>query len=190
MYSLNRLNNYIKTSIFIGVFIVLASCENDIKEVIELSTNEEQAILTAVNVELTYSTHGEYKARMEAPLLKRFIKDKDKVELEFPEGVKMFFYDNDGVVTSSIRANYSIYYETEGIWEARKDVEALNKKGEKLNTEYLIWNREKATISSNEFVKITTDEGVLYGDGFVSDQEFNKWEIKKGRGVFNIETNE
>ena len=62
-----------------------------------------------------------------------------------------------------------------------------NEKGDQLNTEYLVWSREKGTIETNQFVKITTADGVIYGDGMISDENFNNWEVKNGRGIFDIE---
>ncbi len=69
----------------------------------------------------------------------------------------------------------------------QSNVVVNNEKGDRLNTEYLVWNREKETIETNQFVKITTADGIIYGDGMVADQHFNNWEVKNGRGVFDIE---
>jgi len=182
---------FVKTSMLLGVFIFLFSCENDIQEIRELTAKQDSAIVSAKNVEISYTTEGKLNVLMTAPVLSRYLENKDKSMLEFPKGMEMFFYNDEGKVTSTLKANYSIYYEDEGKWIAKYDVEAVNEKGEKLNTEYLVWLRDQEKITTDQFVKVTTEDGIIYGDdGFVSNQTFSKWEVINGRGVLNIETNE
>ena len=45
-------------------------------------------------------------------------------------------------------------------------------------------NREE--VYSDKFVKITTADEILMGDGFVSSQDFNEWKIVKPTGVISI----
>ena len=175
-------------SVFLLIF---ASCENDIQQVNDLTLKQDSAILSATNVEITYTNNGIRTVLMKSPELRRYVNNVDKPYLEFPQGLKMFFYDKKGDITSTLRANYSIYYEEEGKWIAKYDVEAVNEEGEQLNTEYLIWLRDEETISTDQFVKITTNDGIIYGDdGFVSNQSFTKWEVINGRGVIDIDTDE
>ena len=175
----------------LGVFVFITSCENDIQEVRELTIRQDSAVVSAEIVEISYTTNGKINALMKAPKLNRYLLEDEKPYLEFPEGMQMFFYNDSGNVSSSIKSNYSIYYEEEGKWIAKYDVEAVNDKGEKLNTEYLVWLRAKEEISSDQFVKITTTDGIIYGDdGFVSNQSFTKWEVINGRGILNIDTDD
>ena len=62
----------------------------------------------------------------------------------------------------------------------------MSRKNEILNTEHLIWDQSKKTIFSNVAVKITTNDEVIYGDGFESDETFNKYEILNPRGTINV----
>lgn len=181
---------FVKTPIIIGVFMLLFACENDIEEVREISAKQDSASMSVKQVEISYSLLGKQKILMKAPKLERYVKSKKEVILIFPEGVKIVFYDSVETETSMLKANYSIYYESEGIWEAKSDVEATNEKGEKLNTEYLVWNQKEETISSDQLVKMSTEDGIIYGDGFISDQEFSSWEVQNGRGVINIDMDE
>jgi LPS export ABC transporter protein LptC len=62
--------------------------------------------------------------------------------------------------------------------EIRYNVEVINEKGEKLNTERLVWDEQKKKITSNAFVKITTAKEVITGNGLEANQDFTKYEIK------------
>lgn len=168
----------VKTPLLLGVFIFLFSCENDVQVIRELTAKQDSAIYSAFNVEIKYSTNGITNGLMKAKLLNRFVDNHSETYLEFPEGVQMFFYDEQGNITSTLKADYSIFYEDKGEWIARYNVEVVNESNEKLNTEYLLWLRKEEKISSDQPVTITTEEGVFYGEnGFVSNQEFTDWEI-------------
>lgn len=176
-----------KTPIFLGVLAFLMACENDIKEVQELTAKQDSAIVSAKNVEMKYTVNAKIHVLMSAPVLNRYFEQDGKSYTDFPKGMNLKFYDDEGNVSSTLKANYSIYHESEGIWEAQYDVEAVNEKGEKLNTEYLIWHQESERISTDRFVTMTTKDGVIYGDdGFVSNQDFTEWEVINGRGMINV----
>ena len=155
------------------------------QQVNSLTMALDSAQMTGTDVELTRSLNGLIVVRMRSCEVRQLQSDNNT--FEFPKGLEMFMYDTLGNVTSHMSANYSIYYDKEGIWEAKDDVVVNNEKGDQLNTEYRVWNRDKATIETDQFVKISTADGIIYGDGMVADQHFNNWEVKNGRGIFNIE---
>jgi hypothetical protein len=113
-----------------------------------------------------------------------------KPYIELKEGVAIYFYDSIGVVSSTLTAEYAISYEAEEKMEARKDVVMINTKGEQINTEVLTWDQRTDRIYSNEFVKITTEDKIIFGDGFISDERFDKWKIIKPRGTIYVEDQE
>ena len=173
-------------SFFSFLFILLlSSCKNDIAAVHQLIEGDDLAIETGKKMELIYSDSGRMKMRMVAPLMNRF--DKPNNYVEFSEGVELYFYDKDEKVNSQLKANYAIKYEDDKKMEAKKDVEVINVKGEKLNTEHLIWDEEKEMIYTEEFVKITTEDEVIYGNGLESNQDFTKYKIKKITGTIDID---
>lgn len=187
----NIIKILLKTPILFGVLAFLAACENDIKEVQELTAKQDSAIVSAKNVEMKYTINAHLNVLMTAPVLDRYIEQDGKSYTDFPKGMHITFFNEEGEISSTIRANYSIYYESEGIWEAQFDVEAVNEKGEKLNTEYLVWNQKTEKISTDRFVKMTTNDGIIYGDdGFISNQDFTEWEVINGRGVINVNSYE
>ena len=71
--------------------------------------------------------------------------------------------------------------------EAKGDVVFINEVGEKLNTEHLIWNQKEERIYSEEFVKITTADEIIWGEGFESNQSFTNFKIKHIKGTILVE---
>lgn len=115
---------------------------------------------------------------------------EDEPYIEFPKGVEVFFYDDSMKINSQLKADYGIRYEKKGKMEAKRNVEVVNVKGEKLNTEHLILDETNDKIYTEAFVKITTKDEVMYGDGLESNQDFTKYKIKNIKGTFNLKEDE
>lgn len=71
--------------------------------------------------------------------------------------------------------------------EAKDNVVVINDKGERLNTEHLVWDKKTGKITSDVFVEITTENEVIMGEGLVSNQSFTEYKILKTRGIINID---
>ena len=103
-----------------------------------------------------------------------------------PKGIDLKFYDDSLNIISTLTSNYAINRESENIMEARNNVVVVNKKGERLNTEHLIWDQKAKKIYSNEFTKITTQDEILLGNKFEANEDFTNYKISRVKGNFNI----
>jgi len=166
--------------------ILLFSCKTDLQMVDALTDKERLPSVIAKNIEICYTELGVAKLRIIAPETRHY-KYAEEPYTEFPLGITVYTFDDSLQVESQLTANYAIYYEEKKLWNARHDVVAKNKKGEVLNTEQLFWDETKKIIYSNDMVKITTADGVVFGEGFDSDENFDHWVIKKTSGSFYVE---
>jgi LPS export ABC transporter protein LptC len=167
---------------------MIFSCENNIEQVEILTTKEKLPTESATNIEIIYSDNGTARMRLISPQLDRYLGDIPYIE--FPKGIHVEFFDSLKRPETSLKANYAINREAEKIMEAKYNVEVINEKGEILNTEHLIWDQNTETIRTDEFVKITTADEVIMGEGLEADQHFTRYTIKKIRGTINIRDNE
>lgn len=158
----------------------VGGCGNSEQEIRDLVPVKPLPVEESENVVVYYSEEAKVKVKLEAPVLIR--KVDDKIENEMPDGIHLVFYDSLGGISSEIIANYAIDKNTEFLMEARDSVVVTNEKGEKLETEHLIWNRKEEMIHTEEFVTITTGEEIIMGDGLESNQDFTKYRIKNPRG--------
>lgn len=162
------------------------SCVNDPKEVEEINDEELFPDQEMREVDVLYSSRGEIKFRLRAPLVEQY--GGEEPYNEMPEGVDIEIYDDSTMkVSSQLRANYAIDITYDKKMEARDNVVVVNDEGDTLNTEHLIWDLEKDEIRSDVFVKITTPQQVLMGEGLISDQDFTDYKILKPRGIINLE---
>lgn len=170
---------------FLVAFTLMSSgCENDPAEVARVTKQENAPLEHIKGLETLYSDSGIVRVKVTAPELKKT--GTTQIITELPGGLHIAFYDQHLQVESELRAKYAIHYEYERKWEARNDVVVVNKKGEKLNTEKLIWDERKELLSSDQHVKITTSEEVIFGKGFEANQDFSKYKIQNVTGILTI----
>ncbi len=72
----------------------------------------------------------------------------------------------------------------------KQNVKLINVKGDTLSTEYLVWDEVKEKIYTDKFVKITTADQLIYGDGLVSNQNFTEYRITNVKGNIKIKKEE
>ena len=179
--------NLITTAIIFGMMFFV-SCVNDIDEVNNAAKLAEPGVERGKNIELFYSEYGNVKVRVTAPTVTRFLTDNPYTE--FNDGLKVDFYNDSLRVTSHLTANYGIRYENEMKTIMRNDVQVVNENNEHLSTEELIWDEKNHIIYSDKFVKITTPDQVIYGEGMEADEQLTTYKIKKPQGTIRTEMDE
>ena len=186
MLSLSKHSRILQIIPVLLAFGILCSCENDAEEIASLTKKEKSPLSVGKNVEFIYSEKSNVKIKITAPLMEEYGMEEENKYMEMKEGIKVLFYDSLLKVSSTLTANYAIRRISENIMEAKNDVVVINDKGEVLNTEHLIWNEDSAKIYSDEFVKISTADEIIIGEGMEANQDFTKWKIHKIKGVINI----
>jgi len=164
----------------------LPSCKNDMQTIRSLEWVDTLPEMTANGIEILYSEKGRVQIQLVSPRLISKEEDEEPIMI-FPDGFTVTFYDSIMNPTSTITADYGISYEKKKLMEARHNVvvENLDKK-ETLNTEELFWDRTKAVIYSDKFVRITSGGQVINGTGLFSREPFDILEVKDVDGVLEI----
>lgn len=165
---------HILTIAFVGMFCY--ACKNDIKEIESLVDFANKPLETSENVEMAYSDGGVVQMKMFAPVLERFALD-DGDKLNWPNGIRVLFYDSINVVKSELIAKTAHLIESEKYMLVRDSVVFSNIKHEKLETEELQLFFDKDSIYTDKFVKITTKDGVIIGKKLISNINFTKYRI-------------
>lgn len=168
--------------------LCLSSCQTDLQTINQITNIETLPSETAKDAEILYSDSGIVKMKLTGKVLNHYTGENAYIEL--PSGMHIYFYDDSLNVTTELKSDYGKRYEKDGKMEAKRNVEVINVKGEKLNTEHLIWDEAKELIYTEAFVKITTDDEVIYGDGLESNQDFTKYKIKNIKGTINLKDEE
>ncbi|MFY9310044.1 MAG: LPS export ABC transporter periplasmic protein LptC [Bacteroidia bacterium] len=187
---------FLSKSLILLIFTALAaflnSCENDIAVVNAVTSADEKAkpIESSKNVEFLYSDSARVRSRLKTPLVDHYLGKKPYYEMS--KGLDVVFFNSLGKEETKITANYGIGYDNGNnenkmsIMEAKGNVIVINEKGDKLNTEHLIWNSITKKIYTNEFVKITTKDEIIWGNGMEANEDFTDYEIKQVKGQIAV----
>ena len=172
----------------LGFLAGLTACENDLDKVKLYEKGTVGPVESAKNIKILYSDSGAVKVEITAPVLDRY--ETERPYTEMPKGVKAISYNERMEVTSRLSANYAIRYDRELKLEARKNVVVVNERGEQLTTEHLIWDERRQRLNSDEFVKITTRDEIIYGNGFEANQDFSQYRIFNIKGIISVNAEE
>ncbi len=168
--------------IMVAVVVLGTACNEDLKDP-DKDKKYSGPLIENNNVITLFSDSAKLVIKLQAPVQQEF-ENGDGV---FPKGLFVEFYEKPGPVSSTLKANYGKQQRDKDLYLVRGNVvvENLTKK-EKLETEELYWNKRKAEIYTDKFVKITTAEEVLMGQGLRANQDFSQYRILKPTGIINL----
>jgi LPS export ABC transporter protein LptC len=138
------------------------------------------------DVTVLYTDSARLRVVVKAKKMLTFDKNVSEPFTVMPEGVLINFYNENEKLQTTLKANYGINYHTTRRMEVKYAVEVVNKNGEKLNTEHLIWDENSKKIISDVFVKITTGKEIIMGNGLESNEDFTQYHIKEVTGTLKL----
>lgn len=172
--------------------MVLFSCaENDLKKVAAINNEKESPVVVMENAEIEFSDSAIIKAKVAGGRIENYVYYNDENEVEdqklvMTERVRARFYDNKGEITSILTAQRAVRFENEHKTEMEGDVVVVNTAGDSLTTEFLLWDEEKNTISSDKNVRVKTKNEIIFAEGFESDINFQEYTFEKVTGTITL----
>lgn len=169
--------------------VLLTACKNKTEDINKLVGKISPQEDKAKGVVFVYSENAKVKARLFA---NEFIMN----EVAKPpfwdarKGLKVEFYDDSTHVESTLTAHYGRYYPNQQNVLIRDSVVVVNKKGEQLKTEELIWNQKLRKFYTEKFVRIKTPTQIIYGDGLEANEDFSWYQITNIKGLIQVNKSE
>ncbi len=173
---------------FVLCTLFFSACNNSLEEAKLIVSRANVNIEKGKDVQINYSDNGVVRIQASGPKATRF--NTEKPYLEFSDGIKILFYNSAREVESTLTAKHATAVENSHSMTARDSVVVVNNKGEVLNTDELIWDEGKKIIYSNSFVKISTKDEILYGNGMIANENFTDYTIKHITGTIKVKTSE
>lgn len=169
------------------LILLSVSCTNDLEEAKEVADNNFISIEKGEDVSILFTEDAIPTIKIEGPTAIRYAYlPPDTPYTEFPDGLKLYVYDENGNVESLLTANNGKMGDGSETLVVTGNVEIVNSKGEKLNAEKLDWNKNDKKIRSDDFVKIYTEDEIIYGTGFEADENFTNYVIYNIKGVVKV----
>ena len=169
-----------------ALLCLLTGCENDVRQVMQVTTKQRLGVELSKQVKINYSIGGRPRAEITAPVM---LRHQDTIPyLEFPNTLHGDFFDSLMNVESRLDAHYARYMEAESKVYLRDSVTIFNVTGDTLHCNELYWDRAKTghEFYTDKPVRIRTKTHVIDGVGLDASQDFKEWHILQPRGLVKM----
>jgi len=168
--------------VIISISIMLYGCSNNIQD-IKLLYKESVDYDFGLDIETNYYLKGQLEFKLLAEEMKKF---REAGENIFPKGIKVIVYNQNSDTTAIMSSEFAIQKKNEQLVEAFNNVILRNSKNEQLNTEKLFWDGNSKTIYTDDFVTIKTENKIIMGYGFVTDESFSSYSLSDITGTIYL----
>ena len=169
----------------LGLAAVQGACENNPSEVAALFADQRPDAEIISGFQTIYSDSAQIKVRISGDLMLRYEENGQFIQ-QFPEGVFVEFFDPKGEITSTLASKYGIRNEAEESVLVQDSVVWLATKGDRLDTDELVWEAKNEKIYSDKFVRVIQGDKLITGVGFESNQDFTRSKVRAIQGVVNL----
>jgi LPS export ABC transporter protein LptC len=179
----------IKSTTILMLTVVLFSCSNNTKKARDFLADKNLPIGTASNIYHVYKDSGKITSKLITSKMLDYSNRKKHPYSEFPKGIEIINFENNGLDSITIIGNYAINYSKTDISEIRGNVVVINHNEQsKLETEQLFWDEKTKYFISEKPFKLTKENDTIFGVGFESKDDLSKHLAKKTTG--RLETTE
>lgn len=172
----------------IGVFAwalpLFFSCGDSTEALKELTSFNTQAVGTAQNIRMIYTDSLEIQAILTAPLHVDYTNLSFQYA-EFPEGLKVVFFDterNENIIT----ADYGLIYTATDLIDLRRNVILESSDGSVLETDQLFWDAENEWLFTERPFTFKNQDYDLNAIRLDTNKEFSKFKTGKLIGTIAV----
>jgi len=171
----------------LGMMVLgLVSCSNDLDSVaaVEVSASGPDRVSEAATY--LYSDSGRVLNQLRAGRVSEYITTTpQRTELE--EGIELTFFNRDGEPGSVLKARKGRMLPEAKRMEVEDQVVFTNAKGERLETEQLIWSQDSHRVHTDRPVRITREQDILFGQGLDANEDFSRYTIRRITGSLYLD---
>ena len=174
----------LKNGVLAFAVILFFSCDDGSSTLKQINQFNENPVGIAYDIHMTYTDSAEVKAILTAPLNLDYTHLSFKYS-EFPEGLKIIFY-NDNNEENTVVADYGILYNQTKIVDLQGNVVLLSDDGSRLETSQMYWDSEKEWLFTEQpftFKNINYDMAAIRLD---TNKEFSKFQTGNLTGTMLV----
>lgn len=161
-----------------------AACDESRRKGIEEMKVYYGPVIESRNIVSLYSDSARIKIRLEGAKQAQY----ENGNIDYPEGVKITFYDRQQQAKATLDAQQGAYQKDQDLYKVWGKVVVRDlRENKSLQTEELFWKPRDKQIYTEKFVIITTPTEIIKGEGLIANEDFSYYEIKKPRGVVSLE---
>ena len=157
--------------------LLLPSCKNDLHRVAAIMVPANAPDRVTTNAEYYYSDSGRVRNRIMAGTISEYT-NEDAPHTDLTNGVELDFFDTAGILSSKLTSRRGQILPKQQRMEVEEQVVFTNAKGEKLETEQLTWDQDSDRVFTDQPVKVTRVNDIIYGQGLDASQDFSRYTIR------------
>jgi len=161
------------------------SCKNNFKEVQNIGVLSDKPAGISEGINTKYTDSGRLKSHLISPKMLDF-SNREFPFSEFPEGINLTMYDEDGK-TSNVIADYAIIYNETDLIDLRGNVVITTQNKDTLFAEQLFYDQKKEWMFTNQPVVFRTQDKIINGVGFDANKDLTQFEVLETTGVIFID---
>ncbi len=167
--------------VLIVSILSLGSCIEKTTDLEDIFGAKEDLSEVAENVDILYSENGIVQLQIKGPTLIRSAEQGQQKD-EFPNGLEVIFFDENGTERSWLSAKYGIRYPTDQKIVFRDSVVFRNIEEEVLKTSELFWYESDGSMESTKFVEIRRPGEIIRGFGLKAQNNLTRFEMNAVTG--------
>ncbi len=176
-----------KSSIVSILTVILFSYCGSKTSDVQVFSRDQLAIEKGTGVEILYSDSAKIKVKVTGDKMNYYTESTNPRQ-EFPEGVIIYFFDDNQKQISVLTAKYGIRDERKRTVTARDSVVWISETDGKLETEELFWDEKSNTVKSTKFTTITRANERIFGFNFETDANLSHWKLLNPKGSLKLQT--
>ena len=163
---------------------MLVSCTNDLDKVAAVAVSDDAPDRVTHQAEYLYTDAGRPRYRLQAGRIAEWTREPQRYEIT--EGLRLQFFDSLGAPGSTLTARRGIILPQANRMEVYEEVVFVNVKGERLDTEKVVWYQDSARIYTDKAVRIQRGQDIIHGQGLDASEDFSRYAIRRITGTLRM----
>ena len=159
--------------VVLGSLLFVACQQDEVIENIPVYSSEAGNVEVTKDVTIYYSDSAITRVIVTGPKLLNYT-ERNQQRKEFPDGIRVEFFNDVGAISSILTAKYAVQYEIDNKVIVRDSVVWRSSEDQQLETTELIWDERQELVYTNKFSVITTPSDTIFTQYFKARQDFSE----------------
>jgi LPS export ABC transporter protein LptC len=168
----------------LAVSCLLLACKNDLDNVAAVEVPKAAPDRITEQADYLFTDSGQVRNRLRAGRIAEWAMEPQRTELS--EGLELVFFDSLGREASTLTARRGTILPKEKRMEVNEQVVVVNAKGERMETEQLIWLQDSAKVVTDKAVRVERDGSIIHGMGLDANEDFSRYTVRRITGILHM----
>lgn len=185
-FTKHHITYFLVTAFAVTLFF---ACESNFEQVQKIGVLQNEPIGEAININLKYTEKLDSLARLKANLKSPEMLDysnKSFPYTEFPQGIHLTVFDDQGK-KSTVISEYAIIYSETDLIDLQGNVILATHDKDTLFAEQLYYDQKMEWLFTNTPVTLRSGNEIQHGNGFDSDSNFENFQVLDVNGIVYLD---